>query len=75
MGEATSSTGSLRSPRAEGLARAQIVLAWLLAQSAVTSPVVGVTKRAHLEDAMAAVDVELSSWSGRPWVRATCRTR
>jgi aryl-alcohol dehydrogenase-like predicted oxidoreductase len=43
-----------------GLSRAQVSLAWLLAQPAVTSPIVGVTKRQHLDDAVAAVDVELS---------------
>ena len=43
-----------------GLARAQVALAWLLAQESVTSPIVGVTKRQHLDDAVAAVDVELS---------------
>jgi aryl-alcohol dehydrogenase (NADP+) len=42
------------------LPRAQVALAWLLAQPAVTSPIVGVTKRQHLDDAVAAVDVELS---------------
>ena len=40
--------------------RAQVALAWLLAQEPVTSPIVGVTKRQHLDDAVAAVDVELS---------------
>jgi aryl-alcohol dehydrogenase (NADP+) len=42
-----------------GLPRAQVALAWLLAQPAVTSPIVGVTKPGHLEDAVSAVDVEL----------------
>jgi aryl-alcohol dehydrogenase-like predicted oxidoreductase len=42
------------------LPRAQVALAWLLAQAPVTSPIVGVTKRQHLDDAVAAVDVELS---------------
>src|SRR4051812_25174437 len=41
--------------------RAQVALAWLLAQPAVTSPIVGVTKPAHLADAVAAVDLELSA--------------
>ncbi|MDQ6641284.1 MAG: aldo/keto reductase [Actinomycetota bacterium] len=39
---------------------AQIALAWLLAQPAVTSPIVGVTKAQHLTDAVAAVDLELT---------------
>jgi aryl-alcohol dehydrogenase (NADP+) len=42
------------------LPRAQIALAWLLHQPAVTSPIVGVTKPEQLKDAVAAVDVELS---------------
>jgi len=43
-----------------GVSRAQVGLAWLLHQSAVTAPIVGVTKPAHLTDAVAAVDLELS---------------
>jgi aryl-alcohol dehydrogenase-like predicted oxidoreductase len=42
------------------LPRAQVALAWLMSQPAVTSPIVGVTNRQHLDDAVAAVDVELS---------------
>jgi aryl-alcohol dehydrogenase (NADP+) len=41
--------------------RAQVALAWLLAQPVVTAPIVGATKLQHLEDAVAAVDVELSA--------------
>jgi len=43
-----------------GVPRAQVALAWLLHQPVVTSPIVGVTKPAHLADAVAAVDLELS---------------
>ena len=43
-----------------GLPRAQVALAWLMAQPVVTSPIVGVTKPQHLNDAVAAVDVELA---------------
>jgi aryl-alcohol dehydrogenase-like predicted oxidoreductase len=43
-----------------GASRAQVGLAWLLHQCAVTAPIVGVTKPAHLTDAVAAVDLELS---------------
>ncbi|HEY1702388.1 MAG TPA: aldo/keto reductase [Trebonia sp.] len=42
-----------------GLAPAQIALAWVLANPAVTSPIVGVTRPQHLTDAVAAVDVTL----------------
>jgi aryl-alcohol dehydrogenase (NADP+) len=44
-----------------GVSRAQVALAWLMAQPAVTSPIVGVTKPQHLADAVAAVDLELSA--------------
>jgi len=43
-----------------GVPRAQVALAWLMAQPAVTSPIVGVTKPEHLRDAVAAVDLELT---------------
>lgn len=43
-----------------GLPRAQIALAWLIAQPAVTAPIVGSTKVTHIEDAIAAADVALS---------------
>ena len=42
-----------------GVSRAQVALAWVMAQPAVTSPIVGVTRAAHLDDAVAAVDLEL----------------
>jgi aryl-alcohol dehydrogenase-like predicted oxidoreductase len=41
--------------------RAQIALAWLLAKPGVTSPIVGATKKGQLEDAVAALDLSLSS--------------
>jgi 1-deoxyxylulose-5-phosphate synthase len=44
-----------------GASRAQVALAWLLAQPVVTSPIVGVTKPQHLTDAVAAVDLELGA--------------
>jgi aryl-alcohol dehydrogenase-like predicted oxidoreductase len=43
-----------------GLPRAQIALAWMLSKPVVTAPIVGVTKPHHLEDAVAAVDLELT---------------
>src|SRR3954447_13389757 len=45
---------------ARGVPRAQVALAWLLSKAVVTSPIVGVTKMAHLDDAIAAVDLELT---------------
>jgi aryl-alcohol dehydrogenase-like predicted oxidoreductase len=43
-----------------GVSRAQIALAWVRQQPAVTSPIVGATKLGHLEDAVASVDIELT---------------
>ena len=42
-----------------GVGPARVALAWLLHQPAVTAPIIGASKLAHLEDAVAAVDVEL----------------
>ena len=39
---------------------AQIALAWLLHQEGVTAPIVGASKMAHLEDAVAALEIRLS---------------
>jgi aryl-alcohol dehydrogenase (NADP+) len=47
--------------QSRGVPRAQVALAWLLSKPVVTSPIVGVTKMAHLDDALAAVDLELSA--------------
>jgi aryl-alcohol dehydrogenase-like predicted oxidoreductase len=43
-----------------GVAPAQVALAWLLRQPALTAPIVGATKLDHLEDALAAAELELS---------------
>lgn len=42
-----------------GVPMAQVALAWLLRQPAVTAPVVGATKPHHLQDAVAALELEL----------------
>lgn len=44
-----------------GLAMAQVALAWLLARPGITAPIVGVSRMAQLEDALAALDVALSA--------------
>jgi aryl-alcohol dehydrogenase-like predicted oxidoreductase len=44
-----------------GVPPAQIALAWLLSKPAVAAPIVGATKLQHLDDALAALDVELSA--------------
>ena len=43
-----------------GVPRAQVALAWMLSKPVVTAPIIGVTKAHHLDDAVAAVDLELS---------------
>jgi len=45
---------------ARGLAPAKVALAWLLSRPGVVAPIVGATKLAHLEDAVAATEIELS---------------
>jgi aryl-alcohol dehydrogenase-like predicted oxidoreductase len=45
---------------ARGVSRAQVALAWVLAQPGVTAPIVGATKPEHLEDAVAATELELT---------------
>ncbi len=46
--------------RARGVPAAQIAMAWLLRKPVITSPIVGATKPHHLEDAVAALSVNLS---------------
>ena len=43
-----------------GISRAQVALAWVLTKPVVTAPIVGVTKEKHLDDAVSAVDVQLT---------------
>ena len=43
-----------------GCSTAQIALSWLLHKPGVTAPIVGATKLEHLEDALAAEQLELS---------------
>ena len=43
-----------------GAPPAQVALAWLLHKPGVTAPIVGATKVGHLEDALAATELELS---------------
>jgi aryl-alcohol dehydrogenase-like predicted oxidoreductase len=46
---------------ARGAPPAQVALAWLLGKPGVTAPIVGATKHQHLEDALAAEQLELSA--------------
>jgi aryl-alcohol dehydrogenase (NADP+) len=41
--------------------RAQVALAWVLSKPFVTSPIVGATKEAHIDDAIAACEIQLSA--------------
>ena len=43
-----------------GVSSAQIALAWLLHRPGVTAPIIGATKLGHLEDALAAEQLDLS---------------
>jgi 1-deoxyxylulose-5-phosphate synthase len=49
-----------RIARQRGVPRAQVALAWVARNPAVTAPIVGATKPHHLTDAVAALDLELS---------------
>jgi aryl-alcohol dehydrogenase (NADP+) len=42
-----------------GVSRAQVALAWVLANPVVDAPIIGATKLEHLNDAVAAVDLQL----------------
>jgi 1-deoxyxylulose-5-phosphate synthase len=44
-----------------GTPRAQVALAWVLSKPFVTSPIVGATKDAHIDDAIAACELQLSA--------------
>jgi aryl-alcohol dehydrogenase-like predicted oxidoreductase len=43
-----------------GVPRAQVALAWVLAKPVVSAPIVGASKPGHLEDAIAALSLDLS---------------
>jgi aryl-alcohol dehydrogenase (NADP+) len=43
-----------------GIARAQVALAWVLHNPVVTAPIIGATKPHHIDDAVAATEVELT---------------
>ncbi len=45
---------------ARGVTQAQVALAWVSAQRAVTAPIVGATKAHHLADAVASLDLDLT---------------
>jgi len=47
--------------RERGISHAQVALAWLGSKSVVTAPIIGATKAAHLADAVASLDIELTA--------------
>jgi aryl-alcohol dehydrogenase-like predicted oxidoreductase len=47
--------------KARGVPMAQVALAWLLTKPAITAPIAGATKLHHLDDAVAAVSLKLST--------------
>lgn len=49
-----------RVAEARGIPMAQVALAWVLRNPVVDAPIVGPTRAEHLEDAVAALDVELT---------------
>ncbi len=44
-----------------GVPRAHVAIAWLLSKTAVSAPIIGATKQSHIPDAVAALDLKLSS--------------
>jgi 1-deoxyxylulose-5-phosphate synthase len=46
---------------ARGVPRAQVALAWVAQKAGVTAPIIGASKLGHLEDAVAALDVRLTT--------------
>jgi aryl-alcohol dehydrogenase-like predicted oxidoreductase len=46
--------------KARGLSNTQVALAWVLKNPAITAPIVGASKLGHIDEAVAAVDVELT---------------
>jgi 1-deoxyxylulose-5-phosphate synthase len=47
--------------KTRGVPRAQVALAWVLQKNGVTSPIVGASKPHHLDDAVAALSLQLSA--------------
>jgi 1-deoxyxylulose-5-phosphate synthase len=45
----------------KGVPQAQVALAWVMQHPSVSSTIVGATKRTHLEDAIAALDISLTA--------------
>jgi aryl-alcohol dehydrogenase-like predicted oxidoreductase len=46
--------------QARGVAPAQVALAWVLSQPAISAPIIGASRAGHIDDALAALDLKLS---------------
>jgi aryl-alcohol dehydrogenase-like predicted oxidoreductase len=46
--------------KARGVPMAQVALAWVMQKDVVTAPIVGASKVSHVEDALAAMEIELT---------------
>ncbi|AWN39492.1 aldo/keto reductase [Methylobacterium durans] len=46
--------------KARGVSRAQVALAWVMGKPGVCAPIIGASKPAHLDDAVAALDLALT---------------
>jgi aryl-alcohol dehydrogenase-like predicted oxidoreductase len=46
---------------ARGVPRAQVALAWIARKSPVTAPIIGASKASHIEDAVAALSLQLTA--------------
>jgi aryl-alcohol dehydrogenase-like predicted oxidoreductase len=44
-----------------GVTGSQIALAWVLSKRYVTSPIIGATRMEHLQQSLAALDIQLST--------------
>jgi aryl-alcohol dehydrogenase-like predicted oxidoreductase len=50
-----------RLAEAKGLPMGQLALAWMLSKPWITAPIVGTTSVQHVQDAVAALDIQLSA--------------
>ena len=56
----TVADGASEVAKARGVTGSQVALAWILSKPYVTAPIIGATKMDHLDQAIAALDIELS---------------
>lgn len=51
----------LKVAKARGVSGSQVALAWMLNKPHITSPIIGATKMKHLDEAIAALDIQLDA--------------